>query len=210
MKPWLDDEWQDPQPVSIPSSVAGYNSPNWNIRAGCLTCRKRKVKCDENRPICKRCTGQPYSCDWPATSNSLAVGSGAQSALFRGQPKARVHIAKMHMLMNANIPPSLTETKLECANSITLTRQERHIFGYFSSSTVHDSYDFGPWGTLQYLVKEVAPSSSGITRMILALSASEMHKKGILASPNSKALAVDVGLYHYNLALEHLHSCLIQ
>ncbi|KAF1837014.1 hypothetical protein BDW02DRAFT_566428 [Decorospora gaudefroyi] len=32
---------------------------------GCLTCRKRRVKCDETRPICLRCTKAGLSCEGP-------------------------------------------------------------------------------------------------------------------------------------------------
>jgi hypothetical protein len=31
---------------------------------GCQTCRQRKVKCDENRPICNRCDRLSISCEW--------------------------------------------------------------------------------------------------------------------------------------------------
>lgn len=34
-------------------------------RTGCLTCRTRKVKCDEQRPVCQQCHRGTRSCDWP-------------------------------------------------------------------------------------------------------------------------------------------------
>ncbi|OAA43625.1 C6 zinc finger domain protein [Metarhizium rileyi] len=33
------------------------------VRTGCLTCKKRRVKCDETRPACKRCTSTGRNCD---------------------------------------------------------------------------------------------------------------------------------------------------
>ncbi|KID99250.1 C6 zinc finger domain protein, partial [Metarhizium majus ARSEF 297] len=33
------------------------------VRTGCLTCKKRKVKCDETRPACNRCTSTGRTCD---------------------------------------------------------------------------------------------------------------------------------------------------
>ncbi|KAG9615260.1 hypothetical protein KCU86_g24277, partial [Aureobasidium melanogenum] len=33
-------------------------------RAGCWTCRKRKVKCDETHPRCGPCTRLNKECDW--------------------------------------------------------------------------------------------------------------------------------------------------
>ncbi|CEJ92271.1 hypothetical protein VHEMI07932 [[Torrubiella] hemipterigena] len=33
-------------------------------RTGCLTCRQRRVKCDEQHPACKRCTTAKFKCDY--------------------------------------------------------------------------------------------------------------------------------------------------
>lgn len=35
------------------------------VRTGCLTCRRRKKKCDEARPICGGCVRNDLSCSWP-------------------------------------------------------------------------------------------------------------------------------------------------
>lgn len=34
-------------------------------RSGCLTCRRRKVKCKEEKPICSGCQKSNYECLWP-------------------------------------------------------------------------------------------------------------------------------------------------
>ncbi|CAK7213518.1 hypothetical protein SBRCBS47491_001827 [Sporothrix bragantina] len=34
-------------------------------RTGCLTCRTRKVKCDEQRPVCQQCHRGTRTCAWP-------------------------------------------------------------------------------------------------------------------------------------------------
>jgi Fungal Zn(2)-Cys(6) binuclear cluster domain len=50
-------------------------------KTGCWTCRTRKVKCDEGRPICGQCTRLEYTCDSvslrrPTKLNSvLALGN---------------------------------------------------------------------------------------------------------------------------------------
>ncbi|KAJ6785132.1 hypothetical protein PWT90_07574 [Aphanocladium album] len=33
------------------------------VKTGCVTCRVRRVKCDETKPHCKRCTAYGYVCD---------------------------------------------------------------------------------------------------------------------------------------------------
>ncbi|KAI1309181.1 hypothetical protein F5Y03DRAFT_74134 [Xylaria venustula] len=44
------------------------------VRTGCRTCKVRKVKCDEEKPFCKRCTTTGRKCDGygpPPTSSAL-------------------------------------------------------------------------------------------------------------------------------------------
>jgi len=33
------------------------------VKTGCITCRRRRVKCDERKPVCQRCEGANISCD---------------------------------------------------------------------------------------------------------------------------------------------------
>ncbi|KAK6456782.1 uncharacterized protein RJT20DRAFT_134090 [Scheffersomyces xylosifermentans] len=41
-------------------------------RTGCLTCRKRKKKCDETSyPICQNCQSKSLECSWPQTKHEL-------------------------------------------------------------------------------------------------------------------------------------------
>lgn len=42
----------------------GIKAPVPRTRTGCLTCRKRKVKCDEAKPICARCQRLQRECTW--------------------------------------------------------------------------------------------------------------------------------------------------
>lgn len=39
-------------------------------RKGCLTCRSKHYKCDEETPICRRCRNAKVDCRWPAVSKS--------------------------------------------------------------------------------------------------------------------------------------------
>lgn len=41
--------------------------PIVRVRTGCLTCRRRKKKCDEARPICRGCERNDLDCSWPTT-----------------------------------------------------------------------------------------------------------------------------------------------
>ncbi|KAI0201657.1 hypothetical protein F4808DRAFT_108320 [Astrocystis sublimbata] len=56
---------------------------NVKVRTGCLTCKIRKVKCDEEKPHCKRCTGTGRKCDgYPPISTSSALSWHRPRHLF--------------------------------------------------------------------------------------------------------------------------------
>lgn len=50
--------------MSRPRAKIRPNFPR--SRNGCLTCRKRKKKCDEIRPLCTNCAGKGLECKWSA------------------------------------------------------------------------------------------------------------------------------------------------
>ncbi|OGM50937.1 C6 transcription factor [Aspergillus bombycis] len=56
--------------------------PHKKSRAGCITCKKRRVKCDEGKPACVKCQKYGASCSYPTTSSrkgsSTDVASSAQ------------------------------------------------------------------------------------------------------------------------------------
>lgn len=65
---------KDDHSSSASSSRSGQPSVGPNIpprarlpprsRTGCWTCRTRKVKCDEGRPVCGQCTRLGHNCDY--------------------------------------------------------------------------------------------------------------------------------------------------
>ncbi|KAL4777071.1 Rh-like protein/ammonium transporter [Aspergillus nidulans var. acristatus] len=44
--------------------MTGRNAPR--SKNGCSTCRRRKVKCGEEHPVCRRCSALGISCEWAA------------------------------------------------------------------------------------------------------------------------------------------------
>ncbi|KAH8696630.1 fungal-specific transcription factor domain-containing protein [Talaromyces proteolyticus] len=163
-------------------------------KTGCLTCRKRKVKCDETRFKCNQCIRHRFSCEWPNEPPQVTSQS-----LFRGANRRNLPANS-----KLSVQPALTDRHIACANSLILSQQDRLSLEYFPSSTVYCFYDFFEWGALQYLVKVIAPRSKLVTRMILALSASEMHQSGLKNDHNPVERPVDEGLIHYTQALQEL------
>ncbi|KAI2469381.1 hypothetical protein F4781DRAFT_431428 [Annulohypoxylon bovei var. microspora] len=46
-------------------------------RSGCYTCRTRRVKCDENHPVCERCRKGKRDCVYPEPSSAKGQTSGS-------------------------------------------------------------------------------------------------------------------------------------
>lgn len=78
--------------------------PNYaRVRTGCLTCRRRKKKCDEKKPVCSGCSRNKLACRWPenrgdeSPTTSLARSSNDMNA----SPVPKVKIANhLHRLDN--------------------------------------------------------------------------------------------------------------
>ncbi|KAK7472671.1 hypothetical protein VKT23_000784 [Stygiomarasmius scandens] len=59
---------QPPQPATTPlrQEAAQRKRPKYTrSKTGCLTCRVKKIKCDETKPNCMRCTHGQRDCTWP-------------------------------------------------------------------------------------------------------------------------------------------------
>jgi hypothetical protein len=74
--------------------------PHKKSRAGCLTCKRRHVKCDETRPACVPCSTSHRECEYSesgsltwansSTTTALQDSAASQSPSFVIQPSAGV------------------------------------------------------------------------------------------------------------------------
>jgi hypothetical protein len=69
------------QPVSQP---APDQKKHKRTRSGCFTCRSRRIKCDESRPVCDRCRKGNRECVYPSPSQT-ASRSGSRAKGSRQQ-----------------------------------------------------------------------------------------------------------------------------
>ncbi|RSL81885.1 hypothetical protein CEP51_005558 [Fusarium floridanum] len=56
-------------------------------REGCLTCKRRKVKCDEQRPRCSHCERLNFECKWRPQQRSTAQRRQANNDMNNQQPE---------------------------------------------------------------------------------------------------------------------------
>ncbi|KAJ5485220.1 hypothetical protein N7539_005208 [Penicillium diatomitis] len=82
--------WHDPTATVPPIGLAAPSYPpkqsahlqpvgdqkkHKRTRSGCFTCRARRIKCDEARPVCERCRKGNRDCVYPSPTASSSKGS---------------------------------------------------------------------------------------------------------------------------------------
>ncbi|KAH6989131.1 fungal-specific transcription factor domain-containing protein [Ilyonectria sp. MPI-CAGE-AT-0026] len=50
---------------------AARRPPLFRVKTGCFTCRGRKKKCDEVKPLCSGCKRNKLNCRWPTTAQGI-------------------------------------------------------------------------------------------------------------------------------------------
>ncbi|KZT43627.1 hypothetical protein SISSUDRAFT_611897 [Sistotremastrum suecicum HHB10207 ss-3] len=73
-------------------------------KTGCLTCRQKKVKCDETKPSCTRCTQGQRDCTWPENVPPRRKPSRPQDT-----PEERPSTAGSENLSSSASPPNTRE-----------------------------------------------------------------------------------------------------
>ncbi|KAL2817065.1 Rh-like protein/ammonium transporter [Aspergillus cavernicola] len=227
--------------------MTGRNAPR--SKNGCSTCRRRKVKCGEERPVCRRCFSLQLTCEWGAvvergglkapvhiqparpqssetpatavTSDSfdlpnLSIATltpGFAESLSPASPEGLFtggwNFTPLAFTVPTPLYPSLSGTGVACSNSLMLSEQDQNYFQYFPSSSVVFYY-LKPWAwsSLRYLYQGPAASSKVIMRMILALSASDMYRNGLVVRSPGRPSAQDHARYHYGLAVKEFRQLL--
>lgn len=169
--------------------LSGSTKPNGRLgsrksRRGCLTCKKRKVKCDEAKPICGRCAAGGHTCQGytdPFISNDTrAVARASRSP-------------STHSSVSSSFPPSRSISPLP------LDPVNLRAFHYFSaelSPVLGAPLGKAFWETS---VLRVSQSEPAVQQALTALSALYEHaqQSDQLASSPRSSLATR----QYNKAL---------
>ncbi|KIH94988.1 hypothetical protein SPBR_03674 [Sporothrix brasiliensis 5110] len=94
--------------------------PHKKSRAGCVNCKSRKVKCNEERPRCRACTLRKETCVYPSTQHTFSAASSASSRSVRAAAlsaaaaatatAAAAAPASSSSASNSLLPPSSTSS----------------------------------------------------------------------------------------------------
>ncbi|KAI9799521.1 MAG: hypothetical protein M1833_004043 [Piccolia ochrophora] len=70
------------------SAGGGEHVKHRRTRSGCFTCRSRRVKCDEARPVCERCRKGGRDCSYPEPPPEKSSSSAKTKAKAKARSKA--------------------------------------------------------------------------------------------------------------------------
>ena len=196
------------------------------------------MKCGEEHPVCTRCANLRLTCEWglPIPRGKSAQQRSLQPARPRstqpssdiiswhrpvtsspseiGQPRPYPFNAGVWPLLfptavSTPLHPPLTTSTIPCANELVLSEHDQIYFQYFpSSSTVHYFMKRWDWSSFCYLYQGPAAANKVVMRMLLAISANDMHRNGLIMRPSGRPTAEDHAHYHYSLAAKEFRQLL--
>ncbi|KAK0448336.1 uncharacterized protein EV420DRAFT_854583 [Desarmillaria tabescens] len=154
--------------------------PHNKTRSGCKTCKKRKVKCDEELPMCKNCTRRGAECVWinapQLEHNSALPGTSAQAGSSSHES-----------------PPS---TISRCIGESSFDMLNLELLHHYSTATSYSlSSDPATANVWRIVVPKIAfdPRNKCLLHAILAVSA--LHAR--YADPTATHYAIAASTHHW-------------
>jgi len=167
---------------------------------GCLTCRRRRKKCDEGRPTCLACRRNNLACQWPEDKERSILTTTSvvpQQPAIRALQSSTVFHHLTPPLRNGlsqliGQPGYLQQTRWSCLLFDHYLKQTSIILG--TSTNRQDSSPF------QTFVLQSAASDDLLMNAIIAVSGTHMDFNNE-AAPEIRRVV----LTHYGFVLRDLH-----
>ncbi|KAI4954170.1 hypothetical protein J4E91_001880 [Alternaria rosae] len=131
--------------------------PHRKSRGGCLTCKKKKVKCDETQPICGYCNLRKLDCEYiqdtPSTSRTSSAGSLSRDEAQPSTSNSPVDFNDLSIQLVPYLNP-------HCHTSIgTLTALDNYLLQYYRTDAYRTVVSCDD-AIIQNLHKETIPQLS--------------------------------------------------
>lgn len=193
----------------------------------------RKLKCDEQRPVCCRCLRSQLSCDWewypisrptaiehpdrgrPRSLRPKTPTQTGLAALARSDDEAWASSLESGQQIPTSATPLVGCRVQPCSilcNSIELSPLDRQCFMFFPHGLQPFLYGKDwKWGAYAYIYGEVAAQSPCVMHMVLAIGARELllcsAENMSFSRYDSDALRWSA-ISHYNQAMSELSKLL--
>ncbi|KAF2191044.1 hypothetical protein K469DRAFT_720016 [Zopfia rhizophila CBS 207.26] len=165
------------------------------VKTGCETCRIRRVKCDETKPECLRCTKTGRKCEGykhvtPSPGQSPSAAASYRNPSFLVVPQT----------------PSPTSVTRNPSRSISPDSAENRSFFYFRTHTLPKWTEFFDSDLWSQKILQLSHSEPAIKHGILALST--MHERFESTTPIFSAKTNDFAFVQYMQAVKHSNDLL--
>ncbi|KAL2127921.1 hypothetical protein VTI74DRAFT_9984 [Chaetomium olivicolor] len=170
-----------PAPITRPPHSGRKGSKK--VRTGCITCKIRKVKCDEAKPFCMRCTKTGRRCDGYLDTKTM------------GQRRRR---SAGPLVTAAGDPPRPMALFYDWASSDE--RRAFHFFQHITAPCLSGDLDSAFWSVL---VLQICQSEPAVRHAVLAVSSlhESMVQAAMVPSYRSAKDGSSFALYQYNRAI---------
>ncbi|PVH84865.1 hypothetical protein DL98DRAFT_410525 [Cadophora sp. DSE1049] len=132
-------------------------------RAGCWTCREKKVKCDESRPSCSRCVRLQRDCDYVPRQKKKC-----------GPRRPRVGNLNSPTPKRPHIPSYLPPPAISAACSLVLLPTDHESIHHFRTSFAIRQHTKNPKYSVLSIIFRLAESSPMVMHMVAAIAGQEI------------------------------------
>ncbi|CAG7941002.1 unnamed protein product [Penicillium salamii] len=172
-------------------------------RAGCVQCKKRKVKCDENKPHCHNCERHGVGCSFASASrapSTTPVDFAESPAVPSGPESAASRMTTILPPIHPIIPQSLPSMH-SLAPFPTLAVFDLELLHYYTTSTC---YTLSRSPAVQTVWREEAPrigfSEPLVLHSLLALTALHLAR----SDESRRASCLAHAHMHHNMAVREV------
>ncbi|OBT51307.1 hypothetical protein VE04_08556, partial [Pseudogymnoascus sp. 24MN13] len=150
------------------------------VKTGCKTCKLRGVKCDEAKPICRRCISTGRTCDgygiWGGGGNAYGSVSRITNSSRPPSSLPLTTITTTTITTSTFTPGPLTSTRTLPPLLGATTQHEHRAFEYFfyrTSRKLPGIFDSPFWSTLVFQARACDPA---VLHALIALGAVDLGK----------------------------------
>ncbi|KAE9364707.1 hypothetical protein N431DRAFT_354543 [Stipitochalara longipes BDJ] len=168
------------------------SGPGSKVRSGCITCKARRVKCDETKPSCLRCRNLQLECGGYKTK---------QKPSTRSSHRLLPLVPKIEYLSRAVVPVTTTPSHSLFAND-----QEFNYFKVYAGTTapnLAEYFDTPIWSTI---VLQASEQEHFIKHAIIALGALNKSHDVMTDNKGVPGRVLISSTPHYEVAFHHYGS----
>ncbi|KAF7948090.1 uncharacterized protein EAE97_003501 [Botrytis byssoidea] len=143
-------------------------------RTGCWTCRKRRVKCDEEKPHCARCKASGFKCDGYSV-DAFSQAHKRASVVQKPQPKRKSSVTNRAILPSkASKTARINIRVLRPRTPIVETEQEYRYLCFFTENTTRRLCGFFESKLWSHLMLQAGEQERPIRHAMSAIGALDL------------------------------------